>query len=120
MPRKAKTEEVKTEEKPVEKISAKEVEEIIVELGKKGISCEKIGLELKNKHNVDAKKLGLKISKVLKKHKLFNDPDIKNLSDNVAKLQKHLEKNKHDFSTKKAFLKMGAKLHILKKYRKIA
>jgi len=44
--------------------------------------------------------------------------DIQDLEARIEKLKKHLEKNKHDFRTKRALLIKEAKLRKLKNYRK--
>lgn len=47
------------------------------------------------------------------------DKDIKNLTSTVEKLKAHLQKNKHDYKTKRALLIKEAKLRKLRGYRKI-
>lgn len=44
--------------------------------------------------------------------------DIKDLDSKVEKLKKHLEKNKHDYKTKRTLLIKSAKLRKLQQYRK--
>ncbi|MBU1136460.1 MAG: hypothetical protein ABIG37_03855 [Nanoarchaeota archaeon] len=91
------------------KLTEKEIEKIVLDMAKKGMTSEKIGLELKSKHNTNTK-----IGKILKKNKVFLDPDINNLEKKVEKLKKHIEKNKHDYRTKRAFSIKNAKLKKLK------
>jgi len=91
------------------KLTEKEIEKIVLDMAKKGMTSEKIGLELKSKHNTNTK-----IGKILKKNKVFLDPDINNLEKKVEKLKKHIEENKHDYRTKRAFSIKNAKLKKLK------
>ncbi|MGD2073261.1 MAG: hypothetical protein PVG65_07235 [Candidatus Thorarchaeota archaeon] len=107
----------KTEKKTEKKLKAADIEKLVVELAKKGLTPEKIGLELKKK-GINAKSQKIKIGTILKKHGLFQDADIINLQKKIESLKKHLEKNKHDYRTKRSFMTKSAKLNILKKYRK--
>ena len=106
------------ERKTTEK-SAKtdDTEKKIVELAKRGLTSEKIGLELKKK-GINTKSQGVKVGSILKKHELFQDPDIANLTKKVETLKKHSGKHKHDYRTKRALGIKSAKLNKLKKYRK--
>lgn len=81
------------------KISPKEVEKIIVELARQGMSAEKIGLVLRDQHGLPkAKLLGVKISKVLKENNLESDSEKKNIQNKIENLKKHSGKNKHDYT----------------------
>ena len=112
MPRK------KLEKKAEEKeIKAGEIEKKVAELANQGLTSEKIGLILKREFKT-SKASGVVIGKILKKANLFKDPDIENLRHRVEKLKKHLEKNKHDYKTKRTLAIKEAKLKKLIKYRK--
>lgn len=108
---KAEKKESKTEEKKVEA----NVEEKIVELAKKGISPEKIGLELKKQGLFVKKTLGKRITEVLKSRGIEMNADLLNLQRNVETLKKHISINKLDFKAKRALLIKEANLNKLKK-----
>lgn len=46
------------------------------------------------------------------------DKEIKNLEARIEKLKKHIEKNKHDYKTKRTLLTIEARLKNLKSYKK--
>ncbi len=104
-------------QKPAERAEGKKIEELIIELAKKDLTSEKIGFVLKGQE-ICAKSAGIKISKILKKHNLYQDADFKNLTNNVEKLKKHLERNKHDYKAKRGLLIKAAKLRKIKTYKK--
>jgi len=81
------------------KIKPAEVEKIIVDLATQGVPPEKIGLILRDQHGIPKSKLlGVKISKVLIKHKLDANSEQKNFVKKVERLNKHSAKNKHDYT----------------------
>jgi len=94
----------------------KEIEKKVVELAKKGLTAEKIGLELK-KEEIYPKEQGLKINQILKDNNLWEDPDLKNISTKVENLKEHINQNSQDKTAKHKILKKAAKLSNLKKYR---
>ncbi len=101
------------------KLNEKEIEKLVVELSKKGLTNEKIGLILKQEHGIYLKKLGTKISRILEKNNIKIDPDITNLKKRIAALKQHLAKNKHDYKSRISLLVKEAKLRKLEKYRKL-
>lgn len=92
-----------------EKLTNEQIEKLIVELANSGKTAEKIGLELLKK-NIHLKDTTLKISKILKKHNLYKNPDIENLQKDVEMLRKHSQKNKQDKVMKISLRKKEAKL----------
>jgi len=116
MPRK-KLEKNKEEKPKEEKLNEKEIESLILDLAKQGMTSEKIGLKLKEK-GINAKSHSLKINKVLKKNNLFEDADIKNLALRVEKMKKHSARNRQDHNVKRALSIKEAKLKKLREYRK--
>lgn len=114
--KKLKTEEIKEETKK----GKTDIEKTIVELAKQGNTSEKIGLILKEKHNIKnvKKETGKKISQILKENEVYIDADIKNLKEKIAKLEKHLSKNRHDYPTKRIFPIKSSELRRFEKYRK--
>jgi ribosomal protein S15P/S13E len=58
---------------------------------------------------------GKRISQILRKNSLYVCPDKKNLSNQIEKLKKHLNKHKKDHSTRRIMLIQEAKLRKLEK-----
>lgn len=116
----AKQKKLEIEEKKEETKGKIDIEKTIIELAKTGLTSEKIGLILKEKHGIKSvkKETGKRISKILKENNIFIDPDIKNLKEKIDNLTKHIEKNKHDYTTKRIFPIKSAKLKKLEKCRK--
>ncbi|MBI2630396.1 hypothetical protein HYW76_04820 [Candidatus Pacearchaeota archaeon] len=98
-------------------LSNEDAEKLVIDMGKQGITAEKIGLKLKQDYNIKAKISGIDIGKILKKNNLFQDPDITNLKKRVEMLKKHVEKNKKDQKTKRTLNIKNAKLGKLGKFR---
>lgn len=96
------------------KMSAKEVEKLIVDLGKEGNTPEKIGLILRDKHGIPkAKLLGKKISKVLADAKI-SYPDLKQVQEKrISSLESHIKSHKHDTSAKRSLAKRMWVVHKL-------
>ncbi|MFA5357790.1 MAG: 30S ribosomal protein S15 [archaeon] len=111
---------VETEKKPPKKkkavkekkiltqtISAKEAEEIAVSLSNAGHSPSEIGLILRDEHGVKnfRELTGKRIQEILEMHKLVGEvpEDMLNLIKRSVALQKHLGKNKKDYSAKHGY-----------------
>ena len=90
--------------------SAKEVEAKIIELGKTGMTSEKIGLELKRQGIYAKQIVGRKINQILKENGMDKEADIKNLEEKVSTLKVHFGKNKHDFQAKRKIIEKDANL----------
>jgi ribosomal protein S15P/S13E len=107
----------KSEETKKENIN---VEKTIIELAKSGLTSEKIGLVLKEKHGIKnvRKETGKKITQILKENDAFVDADIKNLKEIIESSKKHIEKNKHDYVSKRMLPITASKLRRFEKYRK--
>lgn len=115
MPKK-KTAKIKEKvEKKVEIKADNEVEGKVIEFAKKGLTPEKIGLELKKQGIFVKKATGKRINQLLKEKGIEMNPDLLNLTRSVEKLKKHLSVHKHDFKTKRAMLGREANLKKLKK-----
>ncbi|MEM3405519.1 MAG: hypothetical protein QW117_00930 [Candidatus Pacearchaeota archaeon] len=97
----------------------KEIEKIIIELAKSGLTAEKIGLVLKQKYNINnvKKETGKKISQILKENNLYIDPDIKNLKEKKERLEKHIAKHKHDYTAKRILPIVASKVKKLEKIK---
>ncbi len=92
-----------------------EVKAKIIELAKQGTPPEKIGLVLRDQHGIPkAKLLGIKLSTVLKEAKLWQDSEAKNNEKKIDVLNKHIEKNKHDYTAQRSLIKQAAKHNFLK------
>lgn len=106
------------EEKP--KLSAKEVEALIVKLGKESMPIAKIGQILKDTHGVlSVRKItGKKIKEILEANKLKAEipEDLNNLIKRAGYLKKHLEKNKQDRTAERGLLLAESNLRELGKY----
>lgn len=103
-------------EKKVEKtkkLTQKEFEEKVKELGKKGLTSEKIGQKLRDSaiHPNDYSK---KISKIL--GEAYVNPDLKNVEEKLKRIKTHLEKNKQDKRAKREKDRVFSQLRKLKKY----
>lgn len=88
------------------KMKPVEVEKLIVDLGKKGTTPEKIGLMLRDEHGIPkAKLLGKKIAQILKENKVPIKSDSERVTERVKNLEGHIVANKHDMNAKKALEK---------------
>ena len=96
------------------KKSSKEVEKLVVDLGKEGNNPEKIGLILRDKHGIPkAKLLGKKISKILEENNVEFSKLKQVQEKRIDSLKKHLEANKHDSSAKRSLSKRMWVVHKL-------
>jgi ribosomal protein S15P/S13E len=101
------------------KYTESEVKEIILKIAEKNpeMTSEKIGLILRDTYGIPKTKIfGFKIGDVLKEKNLYQDPDLKNISEKVVKLEKHLAKNKGDKKTGKSLIKTKARHKLIKEY----
>lgn len=121
MPKKSeKKSEQKIEEKVIEKLkklNPEEYEKKVVELAKQGLTAEKIGENLRKSH-IHPKDY-TKISRILKKSKLYIVPDIKNISEKLEKVIAHTGKMKLDKRAARDKDRIFAQLRKLKEYHQI-
>ncbi len=98
------------------KMSAKEVEKLIVDLAKQGNSSEKIGLILRDKHGIPkAKLVGKRVSQVLKEAGIA-DKTLKQVQEQrISALDSHIKAHKHDTSAKRSLAKRMWVVHKLSK-----
>lgn len=96
----------------------KDIEKEIVSLAQKGLSPSKIGIVLKQKHNIPKlKKIsGDKITWILRKNNITYKRDIDDVKTKVEKLENHLKKNKHDYSAKRAMITLKGRVNKLRGY----
>lgn len=103
----------KEEKKGTKKDS--DFEKKVVELAKKGYGPEKIGLELK-KQGVHPKEQNKKISDILRENDLYENPDIKNVTEKLERIKTHYENNKQDKRAMREKDRIFSKLRSLKKH----
>ncbi len=108
---KPKKQENKTEKPVWLKYTAEEVKGIIVKLGNKGMTAEKIGLTLRDQYGIPKVKLfGIKIKEVLKEKNKYEDPNVHNLKKNLDVIIQHYKKNKGDKKAERSLIITRAKL----------
>lgn len=104
------------------RLSNKEIELLVVKLGKEGKSTSEIGLIMRDTYGVpDVKSiLNKSITKILEEKKLTREipEDLMNLLKRVAALQKHLEENHKDMTAKRGIQLTQSKILRLVKYYK--
>src|SRR3989344_7359663 len=108
----------KKPEKISKKISQEEYEKKIIELAKQGLTSEKIGETLRNS-GIHSKEHEGKISFILKKNKLYVNPDLKNITEKMENINKHYIKNKQDKRAMREGARFASHLRRLKTYYKV-
>jgi ribosomal protein S15P/S13E len=109
--------EVKKEKKP-KKLTEKEFEKKVLDLHKKGLTSEKIGEALR-KEGIHPKEYDKKISKILKAHDSYEDPELKNIQGKLDKVEAHLKKNKQDKRAIREKSRIFSQRRKIKKYLKM-
>ncbi len=103
-------------------LTPEEIENIIVDLAKKGYSMAMIGIILRDQYGVPNVRqiLGKKITKVLEEHGLKPSmpEDLDNLIRKAVKLRKHLTMHRKDFHNKRALHLIESKIKRLVRYYK--
>ncbi|MEA3329821.1 MAG: hypothetical protein U9Q06_03695 [Nanoarchaeota archaeon] len=113
--------EIKEIKKPVgkkqERAKAENIEELVLEIAKKENSPAKIGLILKQKHNItNIKSLGKKITQILKENKINYETDLNIINKKIKKLEVHCLKNKQDKRSKREIVRFIGLRKKLEKY----
>lgn len=102
--------------------SAEEVEQLIVQFGKKGETSSAIGLKLRDQYGIPLVKAitGKKIGQILKEHDITTPlpEDMTALIKKALNIRRHLEENKKDLETKKGLQRTESKVYRLLKYYK--
>lgn len=101
------------------KMKPKEVEELVVSLAKQGLSTSMIGFILRDSYGIPSVKVvtGKKIGKILAEHGIKAEmEDLRALEEKQKRLEKHLEKNKHDMTAKRGLQLTKSKIKRLKDY----
>lgn len=114
---KSKKQENKSEKPVWLKYTAEEVKGIILKLGNKGMTAEKIGLALRDQYGIPRVKLyDLKIRKVLQEKDKYQDPDVHNLKKRLDKVIEHYKKNKGDKKAEHTLISTRAQLKKREEY----
>ncbi len=109
-----KTEEKSSEEKKkTKKVSKEEFGKKVLQLAERGLTAEKIGETLR-REGIHPKEFNAKISKILGNK--YENPDEKNISQKLEKLEKHFSKNKKDRRAMRDRERVSAKLRRLRIY----
>ena len=103
-------------------LQSKEIEELVVKLGKEGASTSEIGLKLRDQYGIPSVKLstGKKIMKILAENNIeFKLPeDLTNLLRKVSNLDIHLKNNPRDKHNRRAMKLLEEKIRRLVRYYK--
>jgi len=113
------TKKQKKVKKESQKLSEAEFEKKVLELAEKGLTSEKIGQALRDE-GIHPKEHNAKISKILKKHKKYVNPDLKNIEEKLEAIKKHYAKNHQDKRAMREKDRVFAQLRILKRSHKVA
>jgi small subunit ribosomal protein S15 len=104
------------------KIRPDDVEKLIVELYKQGYSKSRIGTILRDQYGIPSTKLTIKksISEVLEAYEIKEDlpEDLLALYKKAVKLYQHLQKERKDFKSKRAFVILENRIRSLIDYYK--
>lgn len=105
-----------TEAKSILKIKPAEVETIVIELARKNILPEKIGLILRDQHGIPKTKAitNKKISQILEENNFPINAEQSHISKRADNLKKHIEKHSHDYTAKR---RLTERLSNLKKFK---
>lgn len=99
-----------------------EVEQLVIELAKRGFSPSMIGIILRDQYGIPLVKpiLGKSITEVLQEHGLAPQipEDLMNLIRRAVKIRKHLEEHPKDLSARRGLNLVESKIHRLVKYYK--
>lgn len=103
-------------------LSPQEIEEIVVELAKKGMSTSLIGIYLRDQYAVPDVKLatGKSLLQILREHDLAPQipEDLMNLMRKAVSLADHLESNPKDLHNRRGLQLTESKIRRLVKYYK--
>ncbi|WP_455392634.1 30S ribosomal protein S15 [[Eubacterium] cellulosolvens] len=103
-------------------LQAKEIEDVIVKLGKEGLSTAEIGTRLRDQYGIPSVKLstGKKITKILAENNIkFTLPeDLANMLRKVSNLDMHLKNNPKDLHNRRAMQLLEEKIRRIVRYYK--
>jgi small subunit ribosomal protein S15 len=99
-----------------------EVEQLVVELARRGFTPSQIGMILRDQYGIPLVKpiTGKKITKILEEHgiKLELPEDLLNLIRRALRIRKHLEEHPKDMASRRGLQLVESKIHRLIKYYK--
>ncbi|MEM0369874.1 MAG: 30S ribosomal protein S15 [Pyrobaculum sp.] len=99
-----------------------EVEQLVVELARRGFQPSQIGLILRDQYGIPLVKsvTGKKITKILEERGIKQDlpEDLLNLIKRALRIRKHLEEHPKDMSSRRGLQLVESKIHRLVKYYK--
>lgn len=102
--------------------TGEQVEELVIQLAKKGETASSIGLVLRDSYGIPLVKAvtGKKIHQILTENKIITPlpEDLTALIKRALKVRKHLEENKKDLESTKGLHRVEAKIYRLIKYYK--
>ena len=102
-----------------ERTKAEDIEKVVIALGKKGIHPAKIGLVLREKHDVSKMKpLGKKITQILKEDNVEYEDDLDFVNKKINRIDTHYTKNKQDKRAKREIVRYIGLRKKLEKYKK--
>ena len=100
----------------------REVEELVIQLGREGYDPAMIGLILRDSYGVPLVKTitGKKITSILEENDLKSDlpEDLRNLIEKALRLRDHLENNKKDLHNKRQLQNCESKIYRIVRYYK--
>ncbi|MEM1663643.1 MAG: 30S ribosomal protein S15 [Pyrobaculum sp.] len=99
-----------------------EVEQLVLELARRGFQPSQIGLILRDQYGIPLVKsvTGKKITKILEERGIKQDlpEDLLNLIKRALRIRKHLEEHPKDMSSRRGLQLVESKIHRLVKYYK--
>lgn len=100
-----------------ERTKAENIEDVIVSLAKKGVHPAKIGLILKEKHDVSKiKPLGKKVTQILKEKEIEFESDLDFVNKKINRIEEHSKTNKQDKRAKREIVRYIGLRKKLQKY----
>ena len=107
---------------PWVKYTPEEVEQLVVELARRGFTPSMIGIILRDQYGIPLVKpiTGKSITEILREYGLAPQipEDLMNLIRKAIKIRKHLEEHPKDMSAKRGLILTESKIHRLVKYYK--
>lgn len=108
---------MKKEKPKKQTLSEAEFEKKAIGLAKNGLTSEKIGEKLRQE-GIHPHEHSQKISEILKRNKLYVNPDLKNVEIKLGKINEHYKKNKQDKRAKREKDRVFSQVRKIKKYLK--
>ena len=88
------------------KMKQEELVKLVLELNNKGLSPTRIGQTLRDEHGVPKSKImGKRIGEILRENNIEHKGDKEVVGEKIERLKKHIEKNKHDYTSSRSLTK---------------